>query len=101
MVVDREKGFRQRGDEATGVVGAAVGEGAQVDTGGETAAGTGEDDRSLDAAHRGDDDFQQVQVERVDRRIIESDYRHAVGCLEICHVSSDPRTPLRGRAAEE
>jgi len=88
VVENREKSLGQRGYEALGIVGAAVDEGAQIDTGRETPTGAGDDNGPLDTSHRGGDDLQQVQVESVHRRIVESDCRHAVGCIEVCHVSS-------------
>ena len=97
VVVDREKGFRQCADKALGIVGAAVDKGAKVDTGRERPPGTGEHDRARHAFHRGDDDLEQVQIERVHRCVVEPDDRHAVGCLEIRHVPSLPRVRCHGR----
>ena len=101
VVVDREKSLRQRGDEAPGVVGSTIGESAQVDTGREGPTGTGDDDRALDAVHRGDDDLEQVEVEGIHRRVVEPDNRHAIGCFEICHESFlPPGLPRRHKRPE-
>src|SRR5260370_37578779 len=88
VVKDRENRFRRRGYEALGILGPAVNERAQVDTGRETPTSASDHDGPFDVSHRGDDDLEQVQVERVDRRMVESDYRHTLDYVCVGHVSS-------------